>query len=344
MNDHRKNAVSHTPQLLDQVVNVCRKKHYSRKTSATYRGWIRDYIFFLRKEAGQYVHPRDVGAEQIEAYLTYLAVQRKVAAATQNQALNAIVFLYRDILKLDPGQFNATRAKRTRNVPVVLSQEEVRRLLAAMTPPAQLVAQVMYAGGLRVGEACALRIKDVDIARRQIVIKRGKGAKDRVTLLPDALVPSLERKVQERTKLHEADLAVGEGWVELPDSFARKSPRAAWSLPWQYLFASARISRHPESGQTGRWHIFESTIQKGVREAALAAGITKRVTSHTLRHSFATHLLETGYDIRTIQQLLGHANLNTTMVYTHCQTEASKGVMGVQSPLDRLVNPIRKTG
>jgi integron integrase len=220
-------------------------------------------------------------------------------------------------------------------MPVVLSRDEVRRLLEAMAPsapanPARLIAELMYAGGLRVGEACALRMKDVDLDRRQIVIRRGKGQKDRLTVLPEALVQPL------RAQLHEADLRRGEGWVELPDAFARKAPRAAWSLPWQYLFASRSLSRHPDTGQRGRWHIFKSTVQKAVKDAAAQAGIIKRVTSHTLRHSFATHLLEDGYDIRTVQELLGHAHVNTTMIYTHCKTEASRGVMGVRSPLDSM--------
>jgi len=240
---------------------------------------------------------------------------------------------------LDPGQFNATRAKQPVNVPVVLSRDEVARLIAVIPPPAQLLTQVMYGGGLRVGEACSLRVKDVDLERQQVTIRRGKGAKDRLTLLPASLVEPLRSQQTWRARLHEDDLQNGEGWVELPDAFAVKSPRAAWSLPWQYLFASGRLSHHPDTGQSGRWHIFESTVQKAVKDAAAKAGITKRVTSHTLRHSFATHLLEAGYDIRTIQQLLGHVNVKTTMIYTHCQTQASKGVMGVHSPLDGLSAP-----
>ena len=294
---------------------------------------------YHRRRSGRFIHPAEMGAAEIEGYLTYLAVERRVAASTQNQALNALVFLYRHVIGRDPGRFKATRAKRPRNVPVVLSRSEVERVLGAIAPPVQVIARLMYASGLRVGEACALRVKDVDIPRRQITIRRGKGAKDRLTLLPDALCDELERVLAERSRRHQADLDAGEGWVELPDAFAVKSPRAAWSLHWQYLFAARKLSRHPDTGQTGRWHVFETTVQKAVKDAATVAGLTKRVTSLTLRHSFATHLLEAGYDIRTIQQLLGHADVKTTMIDTHCQTQASKGVMGVRSPLDRLAVP-----
>ena len=329
------NQALKNPRLLDQVVNACKRKHLARSTAKTYTYWIRDFVMYQRHVTGRFIHPAEMGSTEIEGYLTHLAVERRVAASTQNQALNALVFLYRHVIGRDPGQFNATRAKRPRNVPVVLSRSEVERVLGGITPPVQIIARLMYAGGLRVGEACKLRVKDIDIPRRQITIRRGKGAKDRLTLLPDALCGQLDRVLAERSRRHGADLDAGEGWVELPDAFAVKSPRAAWSLPWQYLFAARKLSRHPDTGQTGRWHIFETTVQKAVKEAAAAAGLTKRVTSHTLRHSFATHLLEAGYDIRTIQQLLGHADVKTTMIYTHCQTQASKGVMGVRSPLDQ---------
>ncbi len=330
-----KTTATPQPKLLDQVIHVCKKKHYARNTAKTYCGWIKDFILFHRRRTGRFIHPAEMGANHIESYLTYLAVERRVAAATQNQALNAIVFLYRHVLGQDPGRFNATRAKRSHRVPVVLSVDEVQRLLVQIQGPAQLIAQLMYAGGLRVGEACSLRVKDVDIERRQITIRHGKGAKDRLTLLPEVLTGLLSDHLKHRVHLHEHDLERREGWVELPDAFALKSPRAAWSIPWQYLFAANRLSQHPDTGQSGRWHIFGSTVQRAVKRAAAAASITKRVTCHTLRHSFATHLLESGYDIRTIQQLLGHADVKTTMIYTHCQTQASRGVMGVRSPLDQ---------
>jgi len=327
------------PRLLDQIAITCRKRHYSRSTEKTYRHWAKQYILFHRGRAGRFVHPVQLGTSEVEAFLTFLAVERRVAAGTQNQALNAVVFLYKHVLGQDPGQFNATRAKRSRHVPVVLSRDEMRGLLSHVSPRQRLIAQVMYAGGLRVGEACALRVKDIDLDRLQITVRQGKGAKDRMALLSADLVEPLREQVAWRGSIHHQDLADREGWVELPFAFGRKSPRAAWSLHWQYLFASHKLSRHPDTGQTGRWHVVESTVQSAIKRAAQEAAITKRVTSHTLRHSFATHLLEDGYDIRTIQQLLGHANLKTTMIYTHCQTQKSKGVMGVRSPLDRLPSP-----
>jgi integron integrase len=325
----------HGPKLLDQVVHACKTRHYSRKTARSYRQWARDYILFHRVRAERFVHPRELGADAIEAYLTHLAVERRVAASTQNQALNAIVFLYGQVMGIDPGRFNAVRAKRPVNVPVVLTRGEVARLIGALAPPGKLVAQVMYGGGLRVGEACSLRVKDVDVERRQITVRRGKGAKDRVTLLPEALVEPLRAQLAWRARVHDQDLRRGEGWVELPNAFSAKSPRAAWSLPWQYLFASHRLSRHPDTGQSGRWHVFESTVQKAIRSGAAQAGITKRVTSHSLRHSFATHLLEAGYDIRTVQKLLGHRNVQTTMIYTHVMTESAKGGDGCEEPAGR---------
>lgn len=255
-------------KLLDQVVNTCKTKHYARKTAETYRAWARDYLLFHRRRAGCFVHPRDLGGSDVEAYLTYLAVERRVAAATQNQALNAVVFLYKQVLGIDLGEFSATRAKRSRNVPTVLTQAEVKSLLAQMRPPVRLIAEVMYGGGLRVGEACGLRLKDVDLDRQQVTIRRGKGAKDRVTLLSASLIDPLRRHIAQRIEVHQADLARGEGWVELPDAFDRKSPKAAWSLPWQYLFASHKLSKHPDTGQSGRWHIFESTVQSAIKRAA----------------------------------------------------------------------------
>ncbi|MEM9345240.1 MAG: integron integrase [Planctomycetota bacterium] len=324
------------PKLLEQVANTCRTKHYARKTAKTYCYWVRQYVLYHRQQAGRFVHPNELGAEAIEAFLSHLAVDRRVAAGTQNQALNAVVFLYKHVLDQDPGQFNATRAKRSRHVPVVLSQREVQTLLRAMPPGHRLVAQVMYGGGLRVGEACALRVKDIDLSRLQVTVRQGKGGKDRVALLPNALLEPLQEQLVWRHGVHQRDLAENEGWVELPGAFARKSPKAAWSLQWQYLFASHKLSRHPDTGQRGRWHVFESTVQSAIKHAAEQAQLAKRVTSHTLRHSFATHLLEAGYDIRTIQELLGHTNVRTTMIYTHCQTQASKGVRGVRSPLDAV--------
>jgi len=320
-------------KLLDQVTAVLRRKHYALATEKTYKHWIKAFLRFHRSADG-WRHPAEMGAAEIEAFLTYLAVERRVAAATQNQALNALVFLYKHVLEVDPGQFNAVRAKRPRRLPTVLSRQEVRVVIAQVNPPLQLIVQVMYAGGLRLGEACAVRVKDVDLERLQIMVRRGKGDKDRVTLLSTSLVEPFRQLIAARRRVHEEDLEAGEGWVELPHAFERKAPRAAWLLAWQYVFAAAGFSRHPVTGQRGRWHVHESTVQRAITGAARRAGLTKRVTSHAFRHSFATHLLEDGYDIRSIQTLLGHARLETTMIYTHVVEQACKGVLRVRSPLD----------
>ncbi|MDA0803739.1 MAG: integron integrase [Planctomycetota bacterium] len=322
--------------LHEDFIAVIRRKHYSRRTERTYWSWIMAFLRFHRGADG-WRHPRDLGAAEVESFLTHLAVQRRVAAATQNQALNAVVFLYKQVLELDPGSFHAVRAKPSRRVPTVLSRREVCALLAEIAPPIRMIAELMYGGGLRVGEACAVRVMDVDLDRLQLVVRRGKGDKDRITPLSERLVAPLRALIVARRALHASDILAGEGWVELPFAFERKSPKAAWSLEWQYLFAASDLSRDPISGRHGRWHIHESTVQKAVSAAARAAGITRRVTSHVLRHSFATHLLEDGYDIRTIQTLLGHAHVETTMIYTHVVAQSSRGVLRVRSPLDSLV-------
>jgi integron integrase len=321
-------------RLLDQITAVMRRKHYARRTEQAYRYWISSYLRYHRAVSGSWRHPAEMGAPEIEAFLSHLAVRRKVAAATQNQALNAIVFLYKHVLRMDPGTFRAVRAKRPRRLPTVLSRRQVQAVIERIPPPVQIVVQVMYGGGLRLGEACSIRVKDVDLERQQITIREGKGDKDRVTLLSERLVEPLGRVMTHRRSIHERDLGKGEGWVELPHAFARKSPKAAWSLAWQYVFAAKGLSHHPLTGQRGRWHIHPTTVQRAIRRAAETAGLTRRVTSHVFRHSFATHLLEDGYDIRTIQTLLGHANVETTMIYTHVVEQASRGVLRVRSPLD----------
>jgi len=321
--------------LRDDFTAVIRRKHYSRRTERTYWTWIAAFLRFHRGAAG-WRHPGSMGATEIEAFLTHLAVDRRVAASTQNQALNAIVFLYKQVLEIDPGTFNAARARPSRRLPTVLSRREVWALLDKLAPPVRLIAEVMYGGGLRVGEACSVRVMDVDLDRLQLTVRRGKGDKDRMTPLSERLIEPLHALIEARRELHTEDLAAGEGWVELPFAFERKSPRAPWSLEWQYLFAATDLSRDPVSGRRGRWHVHESTVQKAITSAARAAGITRRVTSHALRHSFATHLLEDGYDIRTIQTLLGHAHVETTMIYTHVVEQASRGVLRVRSPFDAL--------
>lgn len=327
-------------KLLDRVSTILRAKHYALKTERAYKYWIRRFIHFHKTSQG-YQHPAEMGVREVEAFLTFLAVKRKVAAATQNQALNAIVFLYKRVLEIELGDLDAVRAKRPRRLPTVLSREEVGAVIGLLTPPFRLIVQVMYGDGLRVGEACSLRVKDVDVRRLQVTVRQGKGNKDRVTLLPEQLVEPLQVVIESRFKQHETDLAAGEGWVELPHALARKSPKAAWSIQWQYLFASYRLSKHPISKQRGRWHIHESSVQRAIAQAVRTARLTKRVTSHALRHSFATHLLEDGYDIRTIQTLLGHTHLETTMIYTHVVEQARRGVLRVRSPLDspQLVAP-----
>jgi len=320
-------------QLLDQVTALMRRRHYALRTEKTYKYWILDFLRFHRTP-DYWKHPTELSATDVETYLTHLAVKRKVAAATQNQSLNAIVFLYKQVLGVEVGYFNAMRANRSKRLPTVLSRQEVRRVIERIPPALQLLVQVMYGGGLRLGEACSLRIKDIDLDRLQLTIRQGKGNKDRVTLLSERLTKPLGSELKKRRFLHEIDLAAGEGWVELPHAFARKSPKAAWSLIWQYVFAAPKLSSHPITGQRGRWHIHQTTIQKAIAQAAKTAGLTKRVTSHAFRHSFATHLLEDGYDIRTIQTLLGHSHIETTMIYTHVMEQASRGVLRVKSPLD----------
>jgi integron integrase len=322
-------------RLLDQVRRTIRVRHYSRETEKTYLHWIGRFIRFQAAE-GVWRHPRDLGAADVEAFLTELAVRHKVSASTQNQALNAIISLYRKVLAQELGEIEAVRAKRPRRMPVVLSRSEVRALFDQMHGPGRLMAQLMYGSGLRVSECCRLRIKDVDLQRMQITVRQAKGDKDRIVMLPEVVRLALAEHLAWRKVLHERDLQRGSGWVELPGAFARKEPKAATSLQWQFLFPSRRVARDSEAGQCTRYHTHPSAIQRAVKEAAAAAGIAKRVTCHTLRHSFATHLLEAGYDIRTVQKLLGHRKLETTMIYTHV-TEG--GPAGVQSPLDAPTPP-----
>jgi integron integrase len=324
-------------KLLDEVRRTIRVRHYSRDTEKTYLHWIERFVRFHAGD-GTWRHPQDLGAADVEAFLTDLAVRHKVAASTQNQALNAIIFLYRHVLAQELGNIDAVRAKRPRRMPVVLSRAEVVALFEQMHGPSRLMAQLMYGSGLRVSECCRLRVKDVDLDRMQITVRQGKGDKDRIVMLPQAICSALAEHLAWRAKLHERDLQRGSGWVELPGAFARKEPRAATSLAWQFLFPSRRVCRRSGDGQYTRYHTHPSAIQRAVKEAAAAAGIAKRVTCHTLRHSFATHLLEAGYDVRTVQKLLGHRKLETTMIYTHVM---ETGPAGVCSPLDVPVPPAK---
>lgn len=316
------------PRLLDRVRAVLRRKHYSLRTEEAYIGWILRFIVFHDKR-----HPQEMGLAEVEAFLTDLAVRLQVAASTQNQALSALLFLYAEVLGQPlEGPVSAVRAKRPERLPTVLMRDEAARVLDAMNGVHQLMAKLLYGSGLRLMECVRLRVKDVDFGRRQIVVRDGKGGKDRVTPLSDRLAEPLRDHLRRVQLLHERDLREGFGEAALPDAFARKSPNAGREWIWQYVFPAERRSSDPRSGVVRRHHVDESGLQKAVKRAAALAQITKRVTCHTFRHSFATHLLEDGYDIRTVQEVLGHRDVSTTMIYTHV---LNRGGRGVRSPLDR---------
>ena len=322
-------AAPKAPKLLDQVRSRICVLHYSRSTEKTYLYWIKFFIHFhgLR-------HPKDMGAAEVEAFLSHLATAREVAAGTQNQAMHAVLFLYKQVLGVElPWLDNITHAKPSKRLPVVLTQGEAQRLLAATRGTPGLVVRLLYGTGMRLMEGLRLRIKDVDFERNQITIRGGKGDKDRVTMLPASIVPDLRAHIAERRRWHDKDLATGMADVELPHALERKYPNAGREWGWQYVFAAADYSTDPRSGVIRRHHVHEKTIQRHVKDAARRAGIDKPAHPHTLRHSFATHLLEAGYDIRTVQELLGHSDVASTMIYTHV---LNKGGRGVVSPLDRV--------
>jgi integron integrase len=319
------------PRLLDRLRRALRVRHYSPRTEDCYVMWAERFIRFhgLR-------HPNTMGASEIELFLTDLAVRGHVSSSTQNQALSALLFLYQQVLGLELPRLDAVRARRPVRLPSVLAPEEVRRLLEAVEGGDgvfRLMAGLLYGAGLRREECCRLRVHDLDLARGQIVVRHGKGGKDRVVMLPQALRPDLERQLAWRRQLHEQDLAAGLARVALPDALARKFPRAAQELGWQFVFASRQRSRDPKTGDVGRHHLCAGVLARAVTLAARRAGLTRRTGCHTLRHSFATHLVERGIDQRTIQVLLGHESLEITMIYTHV---ARKGPAGVPSPLDLL--------
>jgi integron integrase len=320
------------PRLLERVRLAIRARHYSPRTEKAYVGWVRRFVLFHAKR-----HPSEMGAEEITRYLSHLASSCRVSASTQNQALSAILFLYRDVLHVElPWLDGIVRARRPHRLPVVLSRDEVHALLSNLHGVPWIMAALLYGAGLRLLECCRLRVKDVDLSRREILVRDGKGHKDRPTVLPARVRAPLAAHLQRVSVLHARDLTQEAGCVELPDAIGRKYPSAARELAWQWVFPATRTYVDRSTGERRRHHLHESVVQRAVREAALRAGLTRPATCHSLRHSFATHLLEEGYDIRTIQKLLGHRDVSTTMIYTHV---LNRGGRGVRSPLDREAGP-----
>ena len=317
------------PKLLDRVRDRARVKHYSIRTEKVYVDWIKRFILFHGKK-----HPEKMGAAEVEAFLSHLAVAGKVSAFTQNQAKSALLFLYREVLEVDlPWLENVTQAKTPERMPVVLTVTEARAVLDRLRGTHWLIASLLYGAGMRLMEAVRLRVKDVEFERREIIVREGKGFKDRVTMLPESVMAPLKQHLVLAKVLHREDLAGGFGDVHLPFALAKKYPNASREWGWQYVFPSRNLSVDPRSGVTRRHHVDEKGIQRAMKQAVRDAGIVKPATPHTLRHSFATHLLQSGYDIRTVQELLGHKNVETTMIYTHV---LNRGGQGVVSPLDRL--------
>ena len=317
------------PRLLDRLREAIRVRHYSIRTEDAYADWARRFIVFHGKR-----HPLNLGAAEVAAFLTHLAVQRDVAASTQNQAKSALLFLYRVVLGVElPWLDEVIGAKSPRRLPVVLTPAQVRALLNELNGTMGLVASLLYGTGMRLLEGLRLRVKDIEFERREIVIRDGKGGKDRVTVLPENLMLPLNGHISRRRALHDKDLAAGLGEVWLPDALAVKYPRAAQAWGWQWVFASSTTSTDPRTGVIRRHHLNEASVQKSVRGAARRAGIDKPCSPHVLRHSFATHMLQSGYDIRTVQELLGHRDVSTTMIYTHVM---NRGGRGVRSPFDQI--------
>jgi integron integrase len=317
------------PRLLDRVRNSIRTKHYSIRTEHAYVNWIRRFILFHNKR-----HPSEMGKTEIEAFLTHLAVNRNVAPSTQKQALSALLFLYRQVLGRElPWLDDVTRAKKPSRLPVVLTVDEVAKLLNKLSGDKWLMASLLYGSGLRLLECMRLRVHDIEFDRRQIMVRNGKGGKDRVTVLPDPVAEPLRRQIEKVRIIHEEDTLEGFGEVYLPFALERKYPNAAKTLGWQYLFPADKESRDPRSGKIRRHHLGEKVLQRAVKQAVRDARIEKPASCHSLRHSFATYLLEQGQDIRTVQELLGHKDIRTTQIYTHVM---GRGAFGVMSPLERL--------
>lgn len=314
--------------MLDQVATICRRRHFSRRTEEAYRFWIKKYIYFHGIK-----HPRNVGIEGIAPFINFLAVEKHVAATTQSQALNALIFLYRDVLEIEVGHIEGLkRVQHIHRIPVVLTIDEVRAVLSHMSGTPRLIAELIYGSGLRVTEAITLRIKDLDFHSNTIGVRSGKGAKDRTSVLPLCLSRPLQQHLLRVIALYKTDAMNGRGYAPLPGALDRKYPNSARSVGWQFVFPSSAVRKCPETGRMLRWHTSDSTVQIPFRAALAKAGIYKHASVHTLRHSFATHLLANGTDIRTIQLLLGHRNINTTMIYTHVE----HSIRQTKSPLDRL--------
>lgn len=314
-------------RLLDEVRNVMRVKHYSIRTEQSYIQWIKRYIYFHNKK-----HPADMGEVELTAFLTHLAVNKNVTASTQNQALSALLFLYKQVLGIElPWLSDITRAKRPSRLPTVLPKEQVKALLAHVSGTNGLIAQLLYGSGMRLMEVMRLRVQDVDFDYQQIIVRQGKGDKDRSTMLPESLIDPLKIQLASAKRVHDSDLMEGYGCVYLPYALSRKYPNACCEWGWQYVFPSVNRSADPRDGVIRRHHLDEKNVQRAVRQAARECGINKRVTPHTLRHCFATHLLESGTDIRTLQELLGHKDVKMTQIYTHVM---KRGGNAVRSPLD----------
>jgi len=316
------------PKLLEQVIARLRVMHYSLSTEKVYVDWIKRFVWFHGKR-----HPKELGAAEVEAFLSHLAVERSVSASTQNQAKSALLFLYKEVLQMElPWLDNVTQAKVPKRLPVVMTQNEVKSVLARLDGTVWLICSLLYGSGLRIMECLRLRVKDVDFERCEILVREGKGFKDRITMLPASLVQPLKQQFERVKILHGDDLLKGYGDVFMPMSLDKKYPKAGKAWGWQYIFPSRNMSVDPRSGMVGRHHADDKTIQRAMKKAVIAAEVTKFATPHTFRHSFATHLLQTGYDIRTVQELLGHSDVSTTMIYTHVLNKGGKGVV---SPLDR---------